>query len=821
MFQIKNFSFAYDKNNEPVLRNIDLNIDAGDFVVLCGTSGSGKTTLLRNLKRHIMPKGVRTGEILFEGKSFAEVDDFIQTKEIAYVAQDPHSQIVTDKVWHELAFGLENLGVPGENIRLKVAEVAAYFGINKWFHQDTASLSGGQKQLLNLAAVMVLDPKILLLDEPTSQLDPVSAQEFLETVARLNEEMGTTVVITEHRLDRVLSMSGKVIMLDKGELYAQGKPGDFCMELLKRNHPMVKAMPIPFQAYSQSKKVGKKEGKKIGEVPPINVRQGRRWLENMTGGKYLHPTWIKSDVKKGTVLEAKDIWFKYGKSDEMVISGLNLKIARGEIFAILGGNATGKTTLLSLFGGIRKPFKGKIKVKNKDIDKIDSGELYGKTLGLVPQDPCTLFSYETVGEELTSMKDAKEEDIKNIISLLSLEKLLNRHPYDISGGEQQHLALGKILLLDPEILLLDEPTKGTDGGFKEELCMILKKLSDSGKTVVMVSHDVEFCAKSAHRCAMLFDGEVTSIGHPREFFSGNSYYTTSGNKMARNLIEGAITAEDISAALRDCDEEENKSLTKGFSDKRENKKQNDKVREDRERNSFFKSLKTGVFFPSVLIAAFVMMLTMVIEGDSERKYLLVSLIFVFSAMIPFYVIFERQKNTSGQMILVSVWIALTVAGRGLFFALPNMKPVFALIIIGGLFMGPASGFVMGSMTAFVSNFIFGQGPWTVFQMLAWGLIGFGAGLLGFKLKYEEKRISKYIAVGYGILSTFLFHGLITDIWTILFMNDRPNWTVVISVYAAGLFTNLLLALSTALFLFIIFDPMMKKLWRLEKKYDIS
>ena len=204
----------------------------------------------------------------------------------------------------------------------------------------------------------------------------------------------------------------------------------------------------------------------------------------MTGGKYLHPTWIKSDVKKGTVLEAKDIWFKYGKSDEMVISGLNLKIARGEIFAILGGNATGKTTLLSLFGGIRKPFKGKIKVKNKDIDKIDSGELYGKTLGLVPQDPCTLFSYETVGEELTSMKDAKEEDIKNIISLLSLEKLLNRHPYDISGGEQQHLALGKILLLDPEILLLDEPTKGTDGGFKEELCMILKKLSDSGKTVI-------------------------------------------------------------------------------------------------------------------------------------------------------------------------------------------------------------------------------------------------------------------------------------------------------------------------------------------------
>ena len=143
MFQIKNFSFAYDKNNEPVLRNIDLNIDAGDFVMLCGTSGSGKTTLLRNLKRHIMPKGVRTGEILFEGKSFAEVDDFIQTKEIAYVAQDPHSQIVTDKVWHELAFGLENLGVPGENIRLKVAEVAAYFGINKWFHQDTASLSGG------------------------------------------------------------------------------------------------------------------------------------------------------------------------------------------------------------------------------------------------------------------------------------------------------------------------------------------------------------------------------------------------------------------------------------------------------------------------------------------------------------------------------------------------------------------------------------------------------------------------------------------------------------------------------------------------------
>lgn len=579
--EVKNFSFQYPKESHAALYQVSMEVEEGSFVVLCGKSGCGKSTLLRQFKSVLASHGEKQGEILYCGQNLEEVDLRTQSAEIGYVLQNPDNQIVTDKVWHELAFGLESLGYDTPTIRLRVAEMASYFGIHSWFLKNVSELSGGQKQLLNLASVMAMHPKLLILDEPTSQLDPIAASDFLETVRKINRDIGTTVILTEHRLEDVIPWADKVYVMDKGRMIADGTPNEIGEQLRTMGHDMFLSMPAPMQIYA---------GTNSSLRCPLTVSQGRRWLseELETKGIKIKKERNQEETakKKNSIfgklsglkkepekeipeIRIKDVWFRYERDLPDVVKGLSLDIKKGEIFAVVGGNGTGKSTAMSLIARIRFPYRGKIYLEGKEIGKYSDDELYHGFLGVMPQNPQSLFVKKTVREDLYEVIDGKRERksdaypiemkkkdaVEGIVSLTRLEGLLDRHPYDLSGGEQQRLALAKVLLLRPKILLMDEPTKGIDNHYKKELGEILRKLSEHGVTILMISHDVEFCAQYADRTGLFFQGNVVTSEESKKFFAGNNFYTTAANRMARNYFPNAVTVEDVVKAINQTEEE--------------------------------------------------------------------------------------------------------------------------------------------------------------------------------------------------------------------------------------------------------------------------
>lgn len=579
--EVKNFSFQYPKESHAALYQVSMEVEEGSFVVLCGKSGCGKSTLLRQFKSVLASHGEKKGEILYGGQNLEDVDLRTQSAEIGYVLQNPDNQIVTDKVWHELAFGLESLGYDTPTIRLRVAEMASYFGIHSWFLKNVSELSGGQKQLLNLASVMAMHPKLLILDEPTSQLDPIAASDFLETVRKINRDIGTTVILTEHRLEDVIPWADKVYVMDTGRMIADGTPNEIGEQLRTMGHDMFLSMPAPMQIYA---------GTNSSLRCPLTVSQGRRWLseELETKGIKIKKERNQEETakKKNSIfgklsglkkepekeipeIRIKDVWFRYERDLPDVVKGLSLDIKKGEIFAVVGGNGTGKSTAMSLIARIRFPYRGKIYLEGKEIGKYSDDELYHGFLGVMPQNPQSLFVKKTVREDLYEAIDGKRERkseaypiemkkkdaVEGMVSLTKLEGLLDRHPYDLSGGEQQRLALAKVLLLRPKILLMDEPTKGIDNHYKKELGEILRKLSEHGVTILMISHDVEFCAQYADRTGLFFQGNVVTSEESKKFFAGNNFYTTAANRMARNYFPNAVTVEDVVKAINQTEEE--------------------------------------------------------------------------------------------------------------------------------------------------------------------------------------------------------------------------------------------------------------------------
>lgn len=548
--KFREVSFKYPNCEKKILDNITMDIEPSSFIVICGKSGCGKTTFLRHLKKNLRPYGQLEGEILYNGVEISQLDDRVSAMEIGLVQQDPENQIVTDKVWHELAFGLESLGYSNTVIRKRVSEMASFFGIQNWFRKSTYELSGGQKQLLNLASIMAMQPKVIILDEPTSQLDPIAATEFLETLQKINRELGTTIIISEHRLEELFPMADKIIVMNEGKVIAYDYVNKVVEFLSKddNRHARFLGLPAPMKIYMKLKGSGS---------CPITVKEGRRWLKTIVGENPKHcrieaRQEDKKQKDKALAIDISDVWFRYSKEGEDIIRGLSLKVPKGSIYSIVGGNGVGKSTALKLIVGLNKPYRGKVLINNVNIKKYDKSELFRTNVGVVPQNPQSLFTEITVEEELYetfSYSKIKEEDarkkVHRVVELLQLENLLKNHPYDLSGGEQQRLALGKVLLLNPNILLLDEPTKGLDPFLKEILGNILLELKKSGTTILMVTHDIEFSSEYSDVCAMFFDGEIVSQGEPRSFFSDNSFYTTSSNRMSRNIFENAITYRDV------------------------------------------------------------------------------------------------------------------------------------------------------------------------------------------------------------------------------------------------------------------------------------
>ena len=538
-FEIKNLCFSYPtaRGNES-LKDVSLSIEKGEYVVLCGKSGSGKTTLLRHLKPILAPHGKRSGEILFGGIPMEQISPKDQAAKIGYVMQNPDDQLVTDKVWHELAFGLESLGCDQKTMRARVAEMACYFGIQDWFHRDVANLSGGQKQLLNLASIMAMQPEVLILDEPTSQLDPIAASDFLNTVRKINIELGTTVIITEHRLEDIFPHADRAIVLDAGCVVADDTPRNIGKLLYQQKNDMFTAMPTPVRVFYGAGGAGE---------CPVTVREGRNWLSrsfSTTPAVIAVPEKNTGEKSKEIALSMKELWFRYEKDSPDILRGVTAEIPVGSIYAIVGGNGAGKSTTLRAVCGICRAYRGKLKIFGKPVEKYKTSELFGGILAMLPQDPKSLFVKKTVREDLEEMTSDKAL-IAQLAATCQIEKFLDSHPYDLSGGEQQRAALAKVLLTQPKLLLLDEPTKGIDSFFKETFAGILQELKAKGITIIMVSHDVEFCARYADLVSMFFDGQILTTDTPRRFFGNNSFYTTAANRMSRHVFHQAVTAEDV------------------------------------------------------------------------------------------------------------------------------------------------------------------------------------------------------------------------------------------------------------------------------------
>ncbi|MCI6850242.1 MAG: ATP-binding cassette domain-containing protein [Clostridiales bacterium] len=542
-FHIENLTFSYPGSVTPTLDGVSLDIEKGEFLLLCGRSGSGKTTLLRQLKPTLTPYGKRQGEVFFDGKPIGEMTSREQAEKIGFVMQDPQEQIVTDKVWHELAFGLENLGCDPAVMRLRVAEMASFFGIQDWFHREVAELSGGQKQLLNLASVMAMQPEVLILDEPTSQLDPISAGDFLNTLKKINRELGTTIVITEHRMEDIFPAADRVAVMEDGRLTFLGSPREVGLALRESASPLFSALPAPVRVYYAVNPAGR---------CPLTVREGRAWLsEEFPEGASVDalPEPACPDTDGEAALVIKECWLRYTRTGPDVLRGLNLRVPRGSLFAILGGNGTGKSTALKAVCGSVKAYRGSIEILGKRQRDYRPGELFRGCLSMLPQDPRSLFVKETVLEDLQEM-GAEQAAVEETAALCRITELLSANPADLSGGELQRAALAKVLLRKPKLLLLDEPTKGMDSIFKAEFAAILDRLCREGVTVVMVSHDVEFCAEYAQLVGLFFDGQLITTGTPQTLFGSNSFYTTAVSRMSRHVFRNAVTSEQAAALIK-------------------------------------------------------------------------------------------------------------------------------------------------------------------------------------------------------------------------------------------------------------------------------
>lgn len=533
LVDVRNLSFTYPLSSRKALNGVSFQADRGEFICVCGATGSGKSTLLRLMKRELAPQGEKSGEILLNEKEQSHISEKEAAYSIGYVMQRPEQQIVTDKVWHELAFGLENMGVKQSAIARRVSEMASYFGIEDWYEKSVNELSGGQKQLLNLASVMVMQPKILILDEPTSQLDPIAASEFIATVRKLNRDFSLTVIITEHRLEEVIPLSDRLIVLDGGRLLHNGTPAEV-LSALDASSPLLYYMPAAARLYRALGRSG---------ICPLEVRDGRRFIE--TNYKADIPCLPEQNPPPRTkpALEFKNVYFRYGRNAPDVIRDLSFTVFENEIMCILGGNGSGKTTALSLAAALYKPYSGRISVFGKNLREYKNQSLYRECLTCLPQDVQTVFLKNTVAEEL---KDAGDS-----LKLLPFDfkPLYSQHPYDLSGGEQQLVALARVLATKPRLLLLDEPTKGVDAVMKKKLYEIFKALQASGLTLVIVTHDIEFAARVSDRTCMFFRGSIVSDGAPRTFFGENSFYTTSVSRMTRGIYENIVTVEDACRIL--------------------------------------------------------------------------------------------------------------------------------------------------------------------------------------------------------------------------------------------------------------------------------
>lgn len=890
LYEIKGLTFAYpdiiserdDIYLDPCLNDVNITIEQGEFVVVAGGSGSGKTTLLRQLKPVLTPRGKREGAITFAGQELSQMDEKMQTQKIGFVMQDVDAQLVTDKVWHELAFGLESLGLPTETIRKRVAEMCSFFGLNSIFHKKVNELSGGQKQLVNLASVLALSPDVVILDEPASQLDPMAARDFFRCLERINRELGITIIITEHRLEELWAMCDRFILLDHGMVLYDGT-------IQEGVHTLYETVPSIELPAACRIALGLQEKEQV----PVTVTDGRNWLvrydrEHEQCGE------VTTRMYKGEhkIIEIKDVFFRYDRMEHDVLHGLNLSVYEGEILAINGSNGCGKSTLLSLIAGAGIPYRGRIRIEK------------GKKVGLLPQDPKLLFTASTVRGELGIEKNSNgavaqdktgQSSKYRIAELCGLTKLLERHPYDLSGGEQQRLGLARVLIGMPDVILMDEPTKGMDAEFKQTFAEILRKLQMQGCTIVIVSHDIEFCAQTADQVCLIFDGETAVVNGVTEYFTGNEFYTTAAARIARGVVDHAVTVKDVLAVYgKKTEKNTGKHKQSGMKSGQIEDKQHKNTVSDR--GSFGRKL--GLVVTTLVMAAcfiitirqsdltrliddgrvtsegivyigiyviFILAIGLFIrllrplarEQDreierrkryhisrknilvmvvcilaaaatiwmgkavlSDRKYYFISFLVLIEMMIPFGVAFETRKVSARDLVTVAVLCALAAVGRTAFFMMPNFNPVIAIVIISGVAFGCETGYITGAVTMLVSNMVFGQGPWTPWQMFSMGLVGFAAGLVFNNSKIRGEQLTRLSLCVFGGFCCIIIYGGIMNPASVIMWQPAVNLQMILAAYVTGFPFDVVQGFATVLFLWLMACPFLEKLDRIKIKYGV-
>jgi energy-coupling factor transport system ATP-binding protein len=750
---------------------------------------------------------------------------------------------------------------------------------------------------------MAMQPSALILDEPTSQLDPIAASEFLATIGKINRELGVTVIMTEHRLEEVFTLCDRAVVMDGGTITAAGSPREIGVALRGEGHGMFLAMPSAMRIWAACGGEGE---------CPVTVRDGAAWIARAAAAgaikeKPSAPAAARPGGQEAVRLD--DVWFKYGKDEPDVVRGLSFSAFPGEMFALLGGNGAGKTTALSLMSGLNTPYRGKVLINGGKIGEISG--LFDGLLGVLPQNPQTIFVRKTVREDLLEIlsemklqKDEKQERLGRMAALCRLDGLLDSHPYDLSGGEQQRAALAKVLLLRPSILLLDEPTKGLDAQFKRSFAGILKKLTAAGAAVVVVSHDVEFCAEYADRCALFFDGAIVSEGESGVFFAGNNFYTTSASRMARRFLPRAVTVRDVADALGgdapappvpEDGEGGARYVIPTAGARAKPPSGGQKLLPRRRAAAGLSSLallaaiayiarnftafrafvsggnialevtagedalktyvlpllfltlsaisltlaltwkrreapfitravpgKRGLSKRTVASAVMILLLIplTIFVGYyylGDRKYYFISLLIILETMLPFALVFESRKPQARELVVIAALCAIAVAGRAAFFMLPQFKPVVALVIITGVAFGGEAGFLVGAMTAIVSNMFFTQGPWTPWQMFAFGIIGFIAGVLFRKGIISRGRVALSV---FGALAAFVIYGGVMNPAMVLMYQSAPTKALIFAAYLQGIPFDLVHAAATVLFMLLISQPMLEKLDRIKTKYGL-
>jgi len=866
--EVKGLTFAYAGSPEPALRNVSLEVRPGELAVLCGATGSGKSTLLRLIKRELAPGGVMSGEILLDGVPLRSWDPRQAAAAVGLVMQDPESQLVADTVEHELAFGMENFGLPRGAMRRRLAEIAGFFGLEPLLDKPLEELSGGRKQAVNLAAALLPQPRLLLLDEPLAQLDPLAARELIALIRRLNEERGVTVILCEHRLDELLPAADRVILLEAGAVAFDGSPADFVRAAWRAGDPGRLAYLPAETAWAL-----RHFGDAVLPDPPLDVKTARRMLaaeglagpagggargdggESLRRGKEQGGERTSARRAEEPLLSAEGVFFAYSRDEPAVIRGLDWALRRGEFVALLGANGSGKSTLLQLLAGLRRPQRGGVRLAGVPLHRLPAGTRTAR-IGYLAQNPLLHFAHETLRDDLVHAAKFTgsanpEEEAARLARRFDLEPFMERHPHDLSGGERQRAALAVAVAGRPDVLLLDEPTKGLDPFAKAELADELRRLNGEGMTLVMATHDVEFAEAHASRCALLFRGEIAADEPAEAFFRDNFFYVSP----LRRLAEAAENAQPRPAASGESADRNLRGAGAGMMDdgrgsdgnKPGNGPDNEPgsgpdggepddepyngpgggtggtAAENRPKAGAALLLATRAGIRRIpthlwMIPAAVAYAALGIMAFRRGTALLAGFALVLLALLPFYARYERKMRGARELALVAVLAALAAVGRVPFaLFLPSFTPVTFIVMVTGVVFGAEAGFIAGSMGALVSNFFLGQGPWTPWQMFAWGMAGYTAGLLAHRSAFWRKRTP---LAALGLIWGFLYGWILNAAIAIDQWAQTKSWTNVLAVYAAGLPFDATHAAANVFFLAVFGPAWMRLLARYRDKYSV-